>query len=98
MPHTDVVLEYRDPADEPKRPHPALALTLCAAGLMCWTIFLLGAFGLVRLPTSMVAMIFVLWGLAAITATASLFLYLVPWKQPRPWFVVLNLAVNITGL
>lgn len=51
-----------------------------------------------RLFDSQFGVLFILccWGVAVITAVGSFFRYAA--RRPKPWYVWLNLLINITGL
>ena len=84
------ILDYRDGSPESLTDAPWLALLLCAPGAACFIIYFgnVGDFGL-------------FWGMllmAVITAIASLILYGRNPRRALRWYVLLNLAINVTGL
>ena len=84
--------------------HPGVATVLVLPGLFCWivllSIFLPRSLGPGFLAfAEMLGPVFMLgnWGVAVIAAIASIYLYLFR-NVRRPWYVVINLVVNISGL
>ena len=90
-------LMYETPGAGQRGRNPLVAMALCFPGLCCW-VFLVSIVGR-HVPRGLVKP-WVLpalwcWGIAIVTAIASLVLYL---KNPRPWFVWVNLVINVLGL
>jgi hypothetical protein len=78
-----------------------VALLLCAPGVLCWTIWLVHEFiGDPRYPFNNVpvALISNLLPAAIVTGAVSVGKYAHRPLDPKPWFVYLNLAVNVIGL
>ena len=90
-------LEYRSPSNERFCSRGA-ALLLCAPGALAFTVF----FGGDHLPSGigefLGGLFWPLWMVAVATAIASVCLYMRFGFKPLPWFVILNLAINISGL
>jgi hypothetical protein len=105
-PEIKPVLPYRTPPSERREPAPSwiVATLLALPGLSCWMVLAMivvppplrvlawPGYYLVRLLGFGMALV---WFVAIITALISLAIYL-PWK--KPWYVILNLIVNISGL
>ncbi len=87
-------------------PDPVAAVVSCLPGLICWLVLGMVLVGNVTngrsvmwmRPFGAVAPILVLlcWAVAILTAIGSLVCYVR--LKPKPWYVVLNLVINITGL
>ena len=103
-PRPSAPLEYRRPVPATARPsHPLPAVLFCVPGLICWLALfhlLLARVIRVRLPALLGRWlypgIFWVWLGAILTAAISLILYVR--RGPKPWYVWLNLAVNVSGL
>ena len=102
MQHPAPTLEYRHPQVRPDVPSLVLAMFLCLPGMVCWCILL----GLFFTPASLrpqfslyraipSEMLLWCWGTAVIAALVSLGLYV---RARKPWYVCINLAVNVAGL
>jgi hypothetical protein len=97
------VIPYKTP-DPPTKPPPSplVAVMLCLPGVLCWSLLLT----LFLVPRSMQQNfaflrilsgpgIFLCWGVAIVCALISLAIYL--WRR-KPWYVWINLLVNVAGL
>jgi hypothetical protein len=94
----------------PHRPLPAVLL--CLPAILCWGAFLalldrffLRLLPIPRIPQSFARfhvpwlwIVLIVWVLAVVTALVSIDEYVVSRRKPRPWYVWLNLLVNISGL
>lgn len=99
------VLHYQGPNQQPRTYSPTTAALLALPGATCWCIFLnaLGigprfgsdVFGSDRVESGF---LFLLWALAVATAVASLVEFGGRAGEPKPWYVILCLLINITGL
>jgi hypothetical protein len=106
------VLAYKSPQgkEDEAAPHrPLPAVLLCLPGILCWGAFLglLDRFFLrvlpipqsfARLHVPWLWIVLIVWVLALVTALVSIEEYVVSRRKPRPWYVWLNLLVNISGL
>ncbi len=98
------VLAYHAPSDGQARPSPLTAALLALPGAACWCVFVgalvarpvfgVALFRLVPIPP--VPLLLLLWAVAIVTAVASVVYY--ARRRPRPWYVVLCLAINGCGL
>lgn len=97
-----IPLAYERPAEPvsgmERAPGPVWPTLLCLPGMACWAQLIgmiFGAFFGTRwfIWPGVVAW----WALAVVTAVVSLFLY-VPRRRPKPWYVCMNLFVNVSGL
>ncbi len=89
-------LAYESRARDVTEAHPAAAMALCFPGLVCWCWFaalLLGQ-GVFFSALPSEALI-PCWAFAILTAVFSLYRYR---HHPRPWFVWVNLLINVSGL
>lgn len=95
-------LEYQTPRLIARRHSRRLALALCAPGAATFVLFFVGVVFDASLPYwlgSLVGHLFMpLWLLALGTALSSVCLYVRFPFRPLPWFVTLNLFLNISGL
>src|SRR5215207_7197945 len=91
-------LDYSSPSDVTEQPSVVLAILLCLPGAMCW--FLYGSRMLsIHLPPSATRAVFwPCWILAVATAMYSMVLYLPRASRIHPWYVVINLVINVPGL
>ena len=84
------------------RPPLIVALALCAPGASAFVAYLSDVFGHDKLPVAIGSIIsgifWPLWFVAVLTAIASVVLYARHPLRALPWYVVLNLGINITGL
>jgi hypothetical protein len=109
VPSSGSPLAYARPmsATTPPAPAPLGVVLNCLPGLICWLVLLSMLLRKItftrlwwpaRLFESPLGVVFVLccWGVAVITAIGSLFRY--GPRRPKPWYVWLNLVINITGL
>ena len=96
------VISYSTPQRQTDAPSPGLAMVFCLPGLICWFV-LLGlwftprwlrpSFSFLRVfPGGSVMWC---WAIAILCALTSLALYL---RRRKPWYVWINLVVNIGGL
>jgi hypothetical protein len=86
------LLEYRQSAPT-KRPYPYSAVeafTLCAPGATGFVLYFLNI-------ASLSVLLLVLF-VAIASAVISLILYGMHPKRALPWYVIVNLAINILGL
>lgn len=101
MPH-DALLEYRDPRLHVRVPSKAMALLLCAPGGACWTDYWIDTFAATALPQRvgdvLGAMFWPLFFAAVLTAIVSLIIFGRHPLRPQPWYIMLNLAINVSGL
>lgn len=105
-PETQRSIEYASPPVAPQRGpgvagSPVVATLLCLPGVLCWSALLSAIAGGYK-PVSAggflpVRMIVPIWALAVLSAVLSLVLY-VRRGVRRPWYVWLNLAINVGGL
>jgi hypothetical protein len=88
------VLDYRGKSAPfvTRAPDRGLALVLCAPGFVCWICFLIPE------SENLFRVGLLIWPVAVLTAIVSLFKYVRFSKRAFPWCVVLNLAINISGL
>jgi hypothetical protein len=97
-------IQYASPKRR-EEPNPALAMLLCLPGAICWATFLGLVFGR-HLPASVRANLrwlqifgdgplLLCWLAAVATAIVSLIAFR---RSRKPWYVWLNLVVNVTGL
>src|SRR4051794_19601528 len=99
---TEPTVDYARPRPRADRPSPVAAMVLCLPGMICWCV-LLGIFlvppwmrqNFRFLKTLPAPSLWVCWLTAIIFALISLAAY---WRRPKPWYVCINLVVNITGL
>lgn len=103
------ILDYRSPPP-PRRPSARLALLFCLPGLLCWLVFFtndvhrdIGIGLILNFAESVTGVqaftfILILWGLAILTALASLIYYAIRLRDTREWYVLCCLALNIIGL
>jgi len=102
MPDNALTIEYRHPTAQSKEPNPAVAMILCLPGMICWCSLL----GLFLVPSGMrpqlsfldifpPGTLLICWATAILAALVSLGLYA---RARKPWYVCINLAVNIAGL
>jgi hypothetical protein len=101
-----IELAYARPGPAAKPPpSPAVAMLTCLPGLICW-LFLLSAFVRPLIPRTITSSrllpfggveMLVCWAAAIITALFSIGHYLRR-RRARPWYVWINLIINITGL
>jgi len=103
-------LDYAGPKPEAVEPPPqlpyaipeqqysqGLALLLCAPGAASFALFF-GAMSSSIIGSALGSLFWPLWFLAVMTALASLCIYVrLPFKA-LPWYVVVNLVINISGL
>ena len=95
-PGSPPVLNYRSPGSEKELPSPATAMLLCLPWILCWSTVLLIKLISYRTPSGWeFILILVIWGIAVITAISSVLIYA---RRRKPWYVWLNLIVNIVGL
>src|SRR5690348_6103735 len=89
-------LGYENRELTPRRRSPVVAAVLCLPGVCCWCGLALALAGIaLRLPsmfTRWLAGVWFCWPVAIVCANASLVIYC---RRPRPWFVWLNLAINV---
>lgn len=98
-------LEYESPLDRharDDRPSAVVAAIACIPGALCWTILLASAVIAVaprRLPrfppAAMVAAAFG-WVFVLVGGLIAIALYVD--RPNKPWYVILSLAINISGL
>jgi hypothetical protein len=101
IPQPAQVLAYQPPPRPPERrePSPLVAALLCLPGAVCFAILM--AIVTSRFtgmnPFRSIGPVFILacWGLAFVTAAASVGHY---WRRSKPWYVALCLMVNVAGL
>jgi hypothetical protein len=93
-------VEYATPILAARSHHPLPAILLCTPGLICWA--LLAGFVTGWMPRFVERLfegIFLpLLAAAVLTAIVSIIIYLFVPRQRKPWFVILNLVINISGL
>jgi hypothetical protein len=97
-----VGVDYATPSEVARlRHHPLPAILLCTPGLLCWT--LLAGMMVHALPLMVIR--FVAGGVilpltlaAVLTALSSVVYYFFLSRRQMPWFVILNLVINIAGL
>jgi hypothetical protein len=96
-------LDYATPDAPTDEPSPLIAMLAALPGGVCWVILLAAAVNrvaprLLRLPTlpgpSLVAVAF-LWVFVLVAGMVAIVAYL---DRPKPWHVLLSLAINISGL
>jgi hypothetical protein len=94
MPENVEVLGY----GVPQRPDRSLAvgpaLCLAAPGGICWAGFLLALKGI----TVPYGLLFMIWPFAVITALISVAVYFRTNPKRWPWFIYINLVINVSGL
>ena len=81
------------PEAEPTR-SPLVAVLLCLPGVCCWAVIAAGLWH-IRIPRIGAGPVFICWMVAVVTALWSIFLYC---EGPRPWYVWMNLILNVAGL
>jgi hypothetical protein len=84
---------------EPIPTSPFTALSLCAPGAFCW--FMLGWSFIFNLPLPKFLtfeLFAAAWGVALVSAIISLVIYGRRPFEPKPWYVLVNLAINLLGL
>lgn len=98
------VLEYEVAPQAPREPRRLYAFLFALPGVLCWALLLFISFGGTRLLTragvSAALHIYplaalLLWGVAVLTALASLLYYR---NKARTWYVFLCLMSNQVGL
>ena len=97
------LLSYEPQVKRPPAPNPLVAALLALPGLACWVMFLCALLTAARVPWLPAPHLseFILfaslglWPVAVICALISFARY---YRPPRPWYVRLCLAVNITGM
>ena len=98
----DALLDYRDPRRDTPPPSRAVALLLCSPGAACWGVYLIDAFADANLPQPIGDFFHtIFWPLffaAVVSAILSLIVYGRHPLRPQPWYVMLNLAINVSGL
>lgn len=87
------ILSYSAP-DAPL-PNPLIASLLAAPGLFCWVSLALLLAGRWTGWHPPVDVMLILWGIAVLAAIASILIYR---RARKPWYVLLCLAVNVSGL
>ena len=92
-------IDYGRPDAQAQRESPFLALSLCLPGVACWSLYMMMevARSVPSVPINYAAFMF-LWLLSIIAAVVSLVVYGAHPLRPQPWYVILNLFVNICGL
>jgi hypothetical protein len=110
-PPSSGILQYASSATKSRRyvdyasarrarlPSPIVATLLQLPGLYCWIVFVCLIFDVwPMLGFSVFARVTLLaWPVAVITAIISMGLYIGKTRR-RPWYVCVNLAVNISGV
>jgi hypothetical protein len=96
-----VSIDYAIPRKSEAGYHPLFAVLLCTPGLLCW--LLLVAMMSRAMPDFFIGRAFpggvvVLVLSAILTAVFSIVHYFLPSGLRRPWYVILNLVINISGL
>jgi hypothetical protein len=82
-------------------PPSALPLILCLPGAVCWLLLICGNFLASLVPELydfMRTLFWVSFPVAVITAVISVSLYVRRPTRPLPWYVLINLGINIPGL
>ena len=101
MADTPPPLEYEDPRARENRPSPIVALGLCAPGAATFGFLFLGEAHVnfsVAVNEAIGDVVWPLWFAAVVTAIISLVLYRRYLFRPLPWYVFVNLCVNVPGL
>jgi len=104
QPTAPSLLSYESTVKRAPLPHPLLAIVLALPGSICWLTFL-SLFANFLAPFSWLARLkfpfftgnsfLLLWLTAIVAALFSVAWY---WRKPKPWYVILCLLVNDTGL
>lgn len=95
-------VDYATPVAAARSRHgPVPAILLCTPGLLCWTL-LAGMMSHV-LPLRVISivagqLILPLVLVAVLTALSSIIYYFFLTRRHMPWYVILNLVINIGGL
>jgi hypothetical protein len=96
-----LTLDYSSPLYTGDRKEIWTAFLLCAAGLLCWLavlcrilLFFFGRYQHIPLEQNPILPI-TGWLIAIVTGSFSIFYY---WRRPKRWFVVVCLAINVSGL
>jgi len=101
QPEKPDVLDYQSPAALP-RPSLVIAVLFALPGLAFWCFFFSWLFldlnRWLRFSGHFLAIVFSLWPLVVATSIWSFFHYGNRWHQPKPWYVILCLALNGLGL
>ena len=89
-------------ASDSDRPSRAVALVLCAPGAAAFAVYFSDRLSNGNLPRAIGSIIsgifWPLWFVAVLTAVVSVVLYARHPLRSLPWYVILNLGINIVGL
>jgi hypothetical protein len=85
-------LSYSSFNNEFRKASLLIALLLCAPGACCWLMYLVPG-----LPGDF-NIFLITFFIAVATAIASLIIYCLHPFRPMPWYVIVNLSINVPGL